>query len=119
IAEIEYFVAALIVQRGNDAVDDVVNIGVVSRAAAVAEDIDRFASVNRFTEAADGEIGPLSRAVHRKESEAYYRQTINMRIGVTDLFSGDLGGGVRRDWQIFVIVLAKGNLIRYAVDGTR
>ena len=65
-------IAAL--ERRLDAVDDVVDVGVVAPRLAVAVEGDRLVRLEAADEARDRHLGPLARAVDREEPQAHGRR---------------------------------------------
>jgi hypothetical protein len=91
---------ALVGEAGGDALEDVVDVGVIAARAAVAELVDRLAGVDGFGERMDGEIGPLARTIDGEETQVDRAQAIEVRVVRAELFAGELGGRRKaRSWR--------------------
>ena len=108
LAEVEDVEFGLVVMhRGDDAVDDVVNISVIATRGAVAENRNWFALADQFGELVNCEIGALSWSVDGEESKANAAQSVEMRISVTEKFARALCRRIRRNWLANWIVFAE------------
>ena len=61
---------AVVGEAGAQALEDVVDVGVVAPRGAVAELVDRLAFPDRLGEGVDGEVGALARAIDGEEAQA-------------------------------------------------
>src|SRR3546814_15852411 len=59
-----------VIERQDDAVDDIVDEGEITKHVAVIIDVDRPALENRLGEFPDRHVGPPPRAINREEAKA-------------------------------------------------
>ena len=89
--------AAGVGEAGDDALVDVVDVGVVAARGAVAELLDGPAFPDGFGEAVDGEVGALPRTIDGEEAQVDGAQAVEVRVVRAELFGSELGGGVGRE----------------------
>src|SRR5688572_5482750 len=73
-------IAARAVERAHDAVDDVVDVGVVAPRRAVAEERDRLARQALLREHVDRHLRALARTVDSEEAQARDRRAVEMVV---------------------------------------
>ena len=88
-------VALVVIDGGHDAVDDVVDVGVIAARGAVAEDGDWFTLADQFREFVNREIRALPWSIDCEKPQAHAAQSVEMRISVTKKFAGAFGCSVR------------------------
>jgi hypothetical protein len=100
-----------VVERLEDAVDDVVDVRVIAPRRAVAVERDRLPAVDEVDELVDRHLGALPRPVDREEAQAGGRDPVQVVVRVRQQLAGALGGRVRRDGAVDVLVLAERDLL--------
>ena len=103
-------------ERGLDAVDDVVDVGVVAPRAAVAVEGDRLVRLEAADEPGDRHLRPLPRAVDGEEAQADGRQAVEVVRSEDVQLAGPLGRGVGRDRPVDRVLLGERQLRVDAVD---
>ena len=93
-AEVEDLEARREVERANDAVDDVVDVGVVAPGRAGAVERHRLAARQQVGELGDRHLGPLRRAVDGEEAQAGRAQAVEVVVVEAEQLAGPLGRGV-------------------------
>src|SRR5262249_29155165 len=116
LAEVVDAVALAAVERLDHAVEDVVHVGVIALAAAVAVERQLLAALQQPHEFVDGHLGPLPRAVDGEEAQAGDVHAVQVREDVAGQLVGALGRGVGRDGPADVVVLVEGHLLVAPVD---
>ena len=79
VADVEHTVLAAcgwIIERADDPVDNVINIGEIARHFPVAIDFDGLALQDFLREAEIGHVGASPRAIDRKEAQARLREAV-------------------------------------------
>ena len=104
-------------EAGEDAGDDVVDVGEVALEGALVEEGDLAAGEDGFGEAVIGHVGAAPRSVDGEEAEAGKGHFVEVPVGVGDKFVGALGGGVERDGGVDAVRFREGELVVTAVDG--
>src|SRR5271165_2732484 len=84
----------------NDAVDDIVDISVVAASAPITKHGHRITAIDEPRELGNSEIGAVSGAICREDSQASHRQAVQVMESVGQEFAGFLGRGVGTDWMI-------------------
>ena len=107
VPEVVEVVARAALDRADDAVDDVVHVGVVAPGRAVAEHRHRLALIDQTRELGDGQVGSIPRAERGEEPQAGDRQAVQVVEGVRQQLAGFLGGGIGADGQVDRVGLAK------------
>ena len=115
-AEIEDFVTEFLLRAGDDAVNDVADVGIIAFRGAIAENRDRFAGAEEFGEFVNRQIRPLTRAVNREEAEHHHVHAINIMIHVAEGFTRQLAGGVRRNDREHRVAFREWHLGIHAVN---
>src|SRR3546814_5213275 len=75
-----------VIERQDDAVDDIVDEGEITKHVAVIIDVDRPALENRLGEFPDRHVGPPPRAINREEAKAGLGYPEEMCIGFAEQF---------------------------------
>src|SRR6185369_14933455 len=119
-AEVEHFVIALVViDRRHDAVDYVVDVGVIATCGAVAENRDWFTLGYEFGEFVNREIRALAWSIDCEKSKTDAAQSVEMRISMAEKFARAFRGGVGRDGLAYRIVFAERYLGVDSIDRRR
>ena len=102
-------------ERSEDTLDDVGDIGVVPACGAVAKDRDWLAGFDQTDEFIDRQIGALTWAIDRKEAQAEKADAIEVAINVPQQFTADLRARVGTDrprdvvlfrpWDIWILAI--------------
>jgi len=71
-------------ERSEDALDDVSDIGVVAAGGAIAEDRDRLTRFDQADEFVDREVGTLTRTINGKEAKAQESDAIQVTIHMAE-----------------------------------
>ena len=121
-AQVDDFVLGLIqalcpTQAAHDAVDDVLDVGVVPARGAVAVHRDRLIRQELPGELVDRQVRSLARAVDGEEAEAVDRDVVEVVERVRQQLAGPLRRRVGGDGPADRIVLGEGDLVVVAVDG--
>ena len=88
---------AVVIQRRDRALNNVVNVSVIALSRAIAELIDRLVGQNLASELMNRQIGTLPRSVNRKETQRHHPHLVEVRKRRTKEFAGYFGGSIRTD----------------------
>ncbi len=86
-----------VVERGQHAGHDIVDIGEVAPHVALIENPDRLAGEDRLGEKIGRHVGPPPGPIDGEESQAGRGQTIEMGVAVGDELASPLGRRIERD----------------------
>ena len=82
---------ARLVEDGERAGHDVVDVGIVPLAKAQMEQRDRAAFVDRLGKDIRRQVGPAPRPIYREETQARGGEFVEMRVSLADQFVGAVG----------------------------
>ena len=102
-----------------DALHNVVNIGEITLAVAVVEDLDRLAGAQFIGEAKVGHVRAASRAVDSEKAQARAGDVVELGVGVGHEFIALFGGGVEADGVVHLVVCGIRDLFVGAVHTGR
>ena len=105
-----------VVETGEHAGDDVVDVGEVAPHGAVVEHRDRFASEDLAGEDERRHVRPSPRPVDGKEPQPGQRQAVDVGIAVADRLHRLLGRGVERHRVVGAVLDGERQLGVGAVD---
>src|SRR5262249_20060423 len=116
-AEVEDVPGERHVAGGKDALDDVVDPGVVAAGGAVAEEGERLSLEQLPRELVDGEVGALARAVDGEEAERGDLRLVQVVERVREDLGSHLARGVRALRRVDARGLLEGRRRAGTVDG--
>ena len=80
------------------------HLGEVPEHPAAIEQSDRIAPGDRVGEYKQGHVGPVPRAIHRKEPQSGAGYPVEMAVRMRHQFVGLLARGIETDWMIHVVM---------------
>mmetsp|Transcript_2169 Transcript_2169/g.6638 ORF Transcript_2169/g.6638 Transcript_2169/m.6638 type:complete len:379 (-) Transcript_2169:203-1339(-) len=104
---------------GDDAGDDVVDVGKISLHFPLIVDGERLALLDGSGEEEGGHVGPAPGAVDGEEAEADGVEVVDVVVGGGDLLVGELGGAVEVGGVGHLVGLCEGNFRVEAVNARR
>ncbi len=104
---------------GHDALNDVVDVGVIASGTAIAVLIDRLAGHDVAGELGDGEVRPLAWAVDGEKAQADAADAVEVRVVRAELFARQLGGGVGGNRPLDQVVFGKRDFFIHPINGRR
>ena len=104
---------------GHDALNDVVDVGVIASGTAIAVLVDRLAGHDVAAELRDGEVRPLAWAVDREKAQADAADAVKVRIVGAELLARQLGGGVGGNGPLDQVVFGERDFFIHAIDRRR
>ena len=95
---------------------DVIDVGEVTLAVAIVEDLDGIALHEFIGETEIGHVGTAGRTIDGEETEAGGGDVIEFAVGMGQQFVALLRGGIKRDGVIDLVIGAVGDFLVGAVD---
>src|SRR6476620_5722940 len=108
----------VVIDRGADALDDVVDVGVIAAGRSVAKNLNRLALGDQAGELMYRKVRPLPCSVDREKSQADSADVEEVRISMAQQFACGLRGSIWRDRLIYPVVFGKRHLGINAVNRT-
>ncbi len=108
-----------IIQAGDHADHDIVDMGEVAVHVAVVEHRQAFAVQDLAGEDPQHHVGPPPRAIDGEEPQPGQRQAIEMGVSLAHQLIGPLGRGIKRNGVVGAILHRKGQLGIAAIDRRR
>ena len=102
-----------------DALHDIIDVGEITFAVAVVEDLDRLAGAQLIGEAKVGHIRAARRAVDGEKAQARAGDVVELGVGVGHEFIALFGGGVEADGVVHLVVRGVRDLFVGAVHAGR
>src|SRR5690554_8059225 len=93
-----------VIQRTDDTLYNIVDVGEITLVMAVVEHINRFARQDLLGEDKQRHIRPAPGTVHGKEPQAGGGQVVQLAVGVSHQLIGLLGGRVQAQGVIYVVM---------------
>jgi hypothetical protein len=118
LAEVEDLVLVRPINGSDDAIHDVIDVGVIAAAAAVAELLYFHPPTHPVNELERGHVGPAIVAVHGEEAQSRHIQVVEMVVRVGQKFAGLFGGGVGRHGVVHDLVFTEVGRFGSTVHGT-
>ena len=116
-AEIENLMhRRVVIDRRTHALDDVVDVGVVTPGCPVAELVDRLAGQDFLRELMDGQVRPLPCTLNGKETKRHDPHLVKMRVSRAEKLSRDFRGRIRTDRLRKREVFRKRNFLADSID---
>lgn len=97
---------------------NIVDIGKVTLAVAIIEYLNVFSFYQLIGETEVSHIGSAGRSVNGKETKTGTRNVIELAVGMSHQFVALLGGGIKADRVIHLVIGAVGNLLVTAINRT-
>src|SRR5215468_172218 len=94
-------------ERRDRALNDVINVGVITLRGPIAKLVDRLAGVNAPGELMNRQIGPLPWAVNGEIPQSHDAHLVKMRIGCATKFPSNLCRPVWTDCLGQMLLLGK------------